>query len=155
MPSLSTQTSFTVNLLLNAKPCKSTKIGTSDIVVDHRTTDVPVCLIYKFSYESAHNVVQRVIFNHSIMYNETIGGSVGRYIFFTVKFNSHIDGGALDGIVLSRTIYYYEWTITHKIIDIQMRIIASVISFAEKRAYMLYNIVYRILLKSKYISSYR
>ena len=114
-------------------------------------TDVPVCLIYKFSYESAHNVVQRVIFNHSIMYNETIGGSVDKYIFFTVKFNSHIDGGALDGIVLSRTIYYYEWTITHKIIDIQMRIIASVISFAEKRAYMLYNIVYRILLKSKYI----
>ena len=155
MPSLSTATSFTVNLLLNAKPCKSTKIGTSDIVVDHRTTDVPVCLIYKFSYESAHNVVQRVIFNHSIMYNETIGGSVDKYIFFTVKFNSHIDGGALDGIVLSRTIYYYEWTITHKIIDIQMRIIASVISFAEKRAYMLYNIVYRILLKSKYISSYR
>ena len=155
MPSLSTATSFTVNLLLNAKPCKSTKIGTSYIVVDHRTTDVPVCLIYKFSYESAHNVVQRVIFNHSIMYNETIGGSVDKYIFFTVKFNSHIDGGALDGIVLSRTIYYYEWTITHKIIDIQMRIIASVISFAEKRAYMLYNIVYRILLKSKYISSYR
>jgi hypothetical protein len=58
------------------------------IVVDHRKTDILTLTrlqFIHFSHESVH-VVQRIIFDHSIVYNETIGGSVCRYIFFTIKF---------------------------------------------------------------------
>jgi len=51
----------------------------------------------------AHNIRQRIILNHAIVYNETIPNGIHRHILLTLKFQLHIYSCALDWFVLSST----------------------------------------------------
>jgi len=44
--------------------------------------------------------IRRVVFDHSIMYDETLGDSIRGYSLFALKFYSYIHGNAVDGFVL-------------------------------------------------------
>jgi len=44
----------------------------------------------------AHNVGQRIILNHAIVYDETIRSDIHRHILLTLKFQPHIHSCALD-----------------------------------------------------------
>ena len=89
------------------------------------------------SYNVAHDIVQRAILHYSIVQDETISDGVGRYIFLTFEFDSHVDGGAFDGFVLPRTINDYKGTDIVKISEIQRCfIVISVIGFAKPRVHV-------------------
>jgi len=52
-------------------------------------------------HDLAHYVGQRAVFNHTIVQDEIIGGSIREYSLFVIKFYSYIYSDAFDGLVLS------------------------------------------------------
>jgi len=81
----------------------------------------------------AHNVGQRIVLNHAIVYNETLRGGIHGYILLTIEFYAHVHSCALDRFVLSKAIDNHERTILSKIRDslIRFEIIVSIIVFIE------------------------
>jgi len=79
----------------------------------------------------AHNVGQRIVLNHAIMYNEAVCGGIHGYILLTIEFYVH--SCTLDLFVLPKAIDNHERTITPKRCDslIRLEIIVSVIVFTE------------------------
>jgi len=83
----------------------------------------------------AHNVDQRIVLNHAIVYNETVRGGNHGYIFLTAEFYAH--SCVLDQFVLPRAIDNHERTIIPKRHDslIRLEIIVSVIIFTDVHTY--------------------
>jgi len=62
----------------------------------------------------AHNVDQRIVPNHAIVYNEAVCGGIHGYVFLTIEFCAHVHSCALDRFVLPRAIDNHERTIMPK-----------------------------------------
>ena len=60
----------------------------------------------------AHNVGQRIVLYHAIVYDETVRRGIRWYILLTLEFYSNIHGCALDRFVLSRAIDDHERAVT-------------------------------------------
>jgi len=62
----------------------------------------------------AHNIGQRIVLNHAIVYNEAVRGGIHGYIFLTIEFYAHIHSYALDRFVLPRAIDNYNGPLCRK-----------------------------------------
>jgi len=78
----------------------------------------------------AHNVGQRIVLNHAIVYNETVRGGIYKYILLTIEFYAYVHSYTLDRFVLSREINH-ERTIMSKRRDSLIRLEIIVIIFTE------------------------
>jgi len=79
----------------------------------------------------AHNIGQRIVLNHAIVYKEAVRGDIHEYILLTIEFYAHVHSYALDQFVLPRTIDNHERTIILKRRDSARDNRISVIIFTE------------------------
>jgi len=102
----------------------------------------------------AHYVRQRAIFDHSIIYDETLDDSIGGYSLFAFKFYSYIHGNAVDGFVLSQTVNDHEGSFMQMCACWDSKVVVSIISFSKTRIHIIQNSVF-ILVNQNLDSDHR